>query len=349
MHTIAIDIREASKFQRTGKGQWTFGFLSELIKRDVQLHLISDCEVPSCFHTSNARLHFLPSGILWHLKASRLIKKINPDFYISPTSYIVPSLLGKRIKSVVVIHDLIAFRKEPHDKRAKFIEKLLLKYSASRSFKIVTVSNSTKSDLIQKYPNIDSNKITTIYSGPAKNNPEPNVSDNKTILCAGTLCPRKNQTRLIKAYNQLSSELKDRFKLILIGGSGWNYKDTIDLIKNSEGVEWKGHVGDSEYESYLNSCHILALPSLYEGFGLQVLDALQKGIPILISDRGSLKEVAGDAAIYIDPEDISSISKGLEELLINESLRSELREKGSVQAKKFSWKKTVDLFLEIIN
>jgi glycosyltransferase involved in cell wall biosynthesis len=349
MLNIAIDVREACREKRTGKGQWTYGLVSELKNRsEIEVLLISDSPLPESWKSFKSVT--FSSGIRWHFKVARYLKSTSDlDCYISPTSYIVPSLVGKKINVTPVVHDLIAFRGEPHDKKAVFIEKCFLKSSLKKSAHIFTVSNNTKADLLEKYSFLKSSKITSIFAGPMRDDDVLNNPDNKTILCAGTLSPRKNQLRLIEAYNKLSLQLKDRYKLLLVGSRGWNDQKIVDAIKNSEGVSWKGHVSDDEYEALMRSCSVLALPSLYEGFGLQILDALKRGVPILTSKRGSIPEVVGDAAVFVDPEETLDITKGLEEILTNEGLRESLRKRGIDHAKQFSWTHSVDLFLQAVH
>ncbi len=119
------------------------------------------------------------------------------------------------------------------------------------------------------------------------------------------------------------------------------------MTQQTPGVEWRGYVNASGYESLLHTCTAFALPSLYEGFGMQILDAMQRGIPILTSNRGSLREVAEGAALIVDPDDVASIAKGLERLLREAGLRADLSEKARQRAELYSWRRTVDLFLGI--
>ncbi|PIR54226.1 hypothetical protein COU75_01855 [Candidatus Peregrinibacteria bacterium CG10_big_fil_rev_8_21_14_0_10_42_8] len=328
---IAIDARLAYATQKAGKGQWTKGFIDELLTRNLDVILLKD--------------DMFPSGIRWHFAAASFVKKGNFDAYISPTSMIVPTILGSTVPCIPMIHDLIAFRSEPHSFKAKIIERLLLRSVVKHAAHICTISQSTTSDLIDRFP-FAASKITAVYAGPMNNHPQKNIPDGKTILCAGTLCPRKNQLRLIRAFASLPQELRSSHRLLLVGGRGWNDQKIVDLCDRVKGVEWRDYVSDEEYQVLLSSATVLAHPSLYEGFGLQVLDALQRGIPVLTSDRGSLKEVVGDAALLIDPENDVSIVHGLQELLTNEDLRKNLASIGPAQAQKFTWKRTVDLFLE---
>ena len=345
---IAIDVREALKPKITGKGAWVRGCVTELIKRDHEFTLLSAGEVPEAWKKPNVTIVVLPHGAIWHFKAASFLKKHKPDLYLSPTSFIVPSLLGKKVPYTPVIHDLIAFRREPHDWKATLIEQMLMKRTLANAKHIYCISKATKKDLLTKFPHVRSNSVSIVYAGPIQNNVKLNIPDGKTILCVGTLCPRKNQLRLIHAYNKIPINLRKKYSLILVGGRGWHDKEIVELAEQSDGVDWKKHIPDIDYLHLLSTCTVLAFPSLYEGFGLQVLDALQRGIPVLTSNRGSLSEIAGTAAILKDPEDENSIAEGLTTLLTDKNLQNKLRSMGPLQANKFSWAKTVDLILEVI-
>ncbi|MDP7476848.1 MAG: glycosyltransferase family 1 protein [Candidatus Peribacteraceae bacterium] len=329
---IAIDAREAFKANKAGKGQWTAGFLRELQTRDLDVTVLNDDS--------------FKSGLRWHFAAAKKMNTENFDVYISPTSFIVPHILEPRVACIPIIHDLIAFKKEPHERKAKFIEKLLIKDVTDKAAHICTVSETTKSDLIKKFPKLNAENITTIYAGPMQPNVKPNKPDGRTILCVGTLCPRKNQLRLIKAYASLPEHLRRDYRLLIVGSRGWHDSEIIKFAQQTKGVEWRDYVPDAEYQTLLKTATILAFPSLYEGFGMQVLDALQRGIPVLTSDRGSLGEVVGSAAVTIDPESEKSIADGITSLLENNDLYDQMVEAGPTQAAQFSWKRTVDLFLE---
>ncbi|TSC57560.1 MAG: alpha-1,3-rhamnosyltransferase [Candidatus Peregrinibacteria bacterium Greene0416_19] len=307
-HTLVIDVREACRERRTGKGQWTYGFVSELIRRGQPLHLLSNSPLPSEWEE---RAHVRPMvtpvrGSRWHLSMAHNLRRMKDILYVSPTSYIVPSLAGKSMKSVVIVHDLIAFQNEPHDRRARWIERLTLGWSLRSATHICSISEATKKDLLDRFPSFP----------------------------------------LILAYRSLPSPLRDRFRLLLGGGRGWKDETIIRLARETPGVEWRDSIPDEEYERLLSTCTVFALPSLYEGFGMQILDALQRGIPVLTSDRGSLKEVAGDAAMFVDPESVPAIAEGLQVLLTNADFRRKLTLNGPCQAGRFSWDRTVDLFLD---
>ncbi len=342
MH-IVLDAREAFDTQKTGKGQWTAAFLRELSTRNISLTVLTDDRAPM-----GGNFVRLPSGPLWHLHAVFHMRRRRDAFYVSPTSFIVPSLLHSSLLSAVVVHDVIAFRPEPHERKARMLERIFLPRALRKARHVFTISDTTKADICAAFPFVLPHAVTTIFAGPMEHSPPRGVPDGRTILCAGTLCPRKNQLRLIDAYASLPSDLRKQYRLLLIGARGWHDASIVRNAERTKGVEWIGYTSDTEYVSHLSAATVLALPSLYEGFGMQVLDALQRGIPVLASNRGSLPEIVGNAGVLVDPERTDSIAHGLASLLRDGDLRQRLQKLGPIQARKFSWKYTVDSFLEAL-
>src|SRR3989344_8109209 len=346
---IAMDTREAKNQFPTGKGLFAMHILKELMRRGISVEEYGG-----------------GSGLLWHFRKAGTIRKSKPDLYLSPTSFIVPWLLGTKINTAIVIHDLIACGHEPlnhlrtarvqgtaHDAKAMMIERLLLPRVLNTARFIFCVSKATKTDLLKKFPKTDASKITVIYEGPTVSSEPQNLRTPKPahpyILSLGTLCPRKNQLRLIQAFNALPRSLKDRTRLILAGGRGWQDGEIVELAKNSPNVEWRGYVPAQELNELFARAAVLAFPSFKEGFGLPVLDAMALGVPVLTSNVSSMSEVAGDAALLVDPRSVEDIAKGLQRLLLDEDLRSALIAKGRERAKLFSWERTVDLMMEVLH
>lgn len=347
---IAMDIREACKSKRTGKGQWASGLLAELVRREVPvLGFVDGTAEPEARGKSLEIERVRGGGLLWHWRvARRLRQRGGANIFVSPTSYIVPSFVGKSVPVVPIVHDLIAFRGEPHDRRAVLIERMTLGRAVRGARHICTVSDATKQDLLARYPQLLAEAVTPIFAGPLRAQAPQHRPDGRTILCIGTLSPRKNQKRLIEAFALLPAALRQRTRLVLAGGRGWMDREIVRLASETAGVEWRGYVPEGAYEELLSTCTVFALPSLYEGFGMQVLDALQRGIPILTSDRGSLREVCGNAAHYVDPESVPSIAAGLQLLLENDRVRFDLGQRATDQAREFSWERTADLLLEAL-
>jgi len=324
------------------------GFVQELLTRPFQVTLFSDVPLPVewAAHPQVRAVVSNKRGLWWHLDIAKQLRRMPEiNLYLSPTSYVVPFLLGRSRPYAVVVHDLIAFRDEPHDRKARFIERVTLRRAVMCASHVFVISSATKHDLLKRFPRLSSSHLTVVFAGPMRVHPERHQGDRKTILCVGTLCPRKNQERLIGAYALLPPQLKAKYDLVLAGVRGWNDDVIVRLAEHTDGVSWAKYVTDEQYEDLLTHCAIFALPSLYEGFGMQILDALQRGMPVLTSGEGSLEEVAGDAALLVDPWNIESIAKGLERLLTDAGLREALRVRGPEQAKVFTWKRSVDLFV----
>lgn len=349
MRSLAIDARAALVPHPTGKGQWLRGFLRELLTRDCDVTILADGPVPPSWQRAGVEHRIFAAGPFWHLRAARFLRQ-NRDrvVYFSPTSFLVPFLVGRTVPTVPLVHDLIAFLGEPHDRKATVLEHLTLGRTLRTAAAVCTISEATRNALLSRFPALPPHRIAVISAGPSEANPPLHTSDQRSILTVGTLCPRKNQLRLIQAFALLPDAGRRPFRLIIAGGRGWHDQTIVDAAASTPGVEWLGYVTDQHYHDLLRTCHVFAFPSLEEGFGLPVLDALQRGIPVLTSTRGGLTEVAGKAALTVDPEDTGALCRGLLTLLRDADLRERLRRLGPEQARKFSWKNTVGLFLKAV-
>lgn len=354
MH-IAIDVREACRAQKAGKGQWVAGFVTGLLTRGQELTLCTDAVLPAAWQkviqkASRIHVHNDPSsGLRWHWNTAQfLLNNPSIDVYVSPTSYIVPFLLGSKKKVVPVVHDLIVFRHEPHDRRATLIEWLTLGRCIRHAHAICTVSATTKQDLLARFFTLDPRRVVPVFAA-AMGEPFKKEKTDGSILCIATLCPRKNQKRLMEAYAALPNDLKEQHRLILVGSRGWHDAEIVKRATSTPGIEWKSYLSDEECRALMSRAMVFAFPSLYEGFGLPILDAMRAGVPVLTSDVGSMKEVAGDAAVLVDPTNTESIRDGLVTLLTNETIRADMAARGTKRAQEFSWKKTVDRFLNAVH
>ncbi|ALM09806.1 MAG TPA: hypothetical protein DEB30_03900 [Candidatus Peribacter riflensis] len=346
MRRLAIDVREALSTHPTGKARWTRCFVDELLTRELPLTLLSHQPLPAAWQRPSVQSVVLPAGLRWHFSAAQWLTAHRKDITsFSPTSFIVPFMIGGNVPVIPLVHDLIAFRGEPHQKKAQIIERLTLRRALSAACHVCAISEATRHDLLNRYRFLPEENVSVIFAGPYRASAPLATPDGRTILSIGTLCPRKNQLRLIQAFALLPEALRQRTQLVIAGGRGWSDREIIRSARETPGVTWRGYVSDAEYEELLSHATVFALPSLYEGFGMPVLDALQRGVPVLTSRRGSLSEVAGDAALFADPEDSADLSRGLQTLLTDDSLRARLRTLGPQQANTFSWKRTVDLFL----
>jgi glycosyltransferase involved in cell wall biosynthesis len=350
---LGIDIREACRENPAGKGRWTLGFVTEFLQVHPDAVLYTDSPLPASLQkiaTQADVRQINKRGFFWHYTVARnVLADASIDAYLSTVSYIVPCLIRRKKPVITVVHDLISFRNEKHDKRSTLIEHITAQIAFRHSARICTVSETTAHDLHQKFPEIDRTHIIPIFAGSSVSVSAQPSKGHGPVFCVGTLCPRKNQLRLLRAHAMLPEELRKAHPLVLVGGRGWDDQDIIDAVSATDHVMWKKYVSDDERDALLHDAVLFALPSIYEGFGLPVLEAFCAGVPVLTSDKGSLKEIAQDAALVVDPLDVSSIAAGLEKLLMDRTLRHEYAEKGLKRAKDFNWQRTVKLFESAIS
>lgn len=265
-----------------------------------------------------------------------------------------PVFVGPLLSScpmVITIHDLSFIRFPALFRPAnRLYLSVMTRLSARRARRLIAVSAWTAAETTGLL-GIPSERISVIYHGvdPAfRPLPSDEVAEfrhrmglpPRFILCVGTLEPRKNLVRLVEAF----ARIRDRqVGLILVGGKGWFYEELfarIEALDLQERVVCAGYVDNEALPLWYNAATLLAYPSLYEGFGLPVLEAQACGTPVLTSNASSLPEAAGDAAVMVPPDDVEALTAALDMLLSDEALREELRERGLRHAAQFSWQRT---------
>jgi alpha-1,3-rhamnosyl/mannosyltransferase len=170
------------------------------------------------------------------------------------------------------------------------------------------------------------------------------------VLAVGTLEPRKNLPRLVAAYSELPKELQDRHPLVVVGALGWETGETLDALQSlGDRASLLGYVSDGVLAELYRRCAVFCYPSLGEGFGLPVLEAMAAGAAVLTSDVSSLPEVGGDAVEYADPHSVPSIATGLQRMLSDEHLRSALAQRGLERAAQFTWQAFAERVLEVLD
>jgi glycosyltransferase involved in cell wall biosynthesis len=272
-----------------------------------------------------------------------------------------------RVPVVVTIHDL-AFERMPETftRRGSFQLKLTVRRTAKKAARIATVSEYSRQDLLDIYK-LPPEKVVVTYNGVESSfTLQPSVPNEAEevrrrfgvsrdfLLAVGSLQPRKNLVRLIRAYARLRSERQDfRPQLVIVGRKLWLASEIFDEVKRqrwADDVILTGYVADEDLPALYRAARAFVYPSLFEGFGLPPLEAMACGTPVVTSDVSSLPEITGDAALLIDPNDERALANALVEVVNNDRLRAELREKGIAQAKKFTWRdaaeKTLRLYQE---
>ena len=262
------------------------------------------------------------------------------DWYQPPT----------KAKKVTTVHD-VSFLHYPEvfPKRTIRTQTNRLYWVKKEVDLVIADSKATKNDLVELL-GFDEKKIKVIYLGVSDSWKEKPVNINKLkvikkkykikgeyILSVGTLEPRKNIKTVIKAFNELK---KPNLKLVLVGKLGWGGDIKKITEKIDSGVVVTGFIPDEDLAPLYQGAHCFVYPSLYEGFGLPVLEAMASGTPVITSNVSSLLEIAGEAALLVDPKKTSEITKAMKKIIESKSLAKNLSDKGKRQAAKFTWEKT---------
>jgi glycosyltransferase involved in cell wall biosynthesis len=268
------------------------------------------------------------------------------------TNYLIPRF--KKIPVVATLFDAIMLKHPEwnHDKLLT-LKNYLKKRSAQWADHYIAISHAMIPDLVN-YWNIDEKNISVTHLGVADawfqtlSEEEKNQVlqkyklKNNFVLSVGTLQPRKNIARLIEAYQRLHYELQKAYPLVLVGKNGWQTDELIKTIRQLEEqkvLRWLTYVTQDDLRALYQSATLFAFPSLSEGFGLPLLEAFASKTPVLTSHLTSLPEIAGDAALLIDPYNTEEIAHGLITLLTQASLRKQLIQLGSERVREFSWQK----------
>ena len=231
--------------------------------------------------------------------------------------------------------------------RSRVRMRITIPWSARHSEAILTGSQHSKRDLVERYGLAPNRIWVTPYAADARFCPQPATKVEEVLarhglprdylLSVGNLQPRKNLPRLLDAYVRLSA---DRPPLVVVGQRAWLDHDVFATLRRlglQKLVYLTGYVPSEDLPALYSGALAFAYPSLYEGFGLPVLEAMACGAPTLSSRTSSIPEVAGDAAILVDPLDVEAIAEGLDRLIASDELRASLRERGFAQASLFSW------------
>lgn len=347
---IGIDYREAVREGRAGKGTVVFELvrrLREIVKNDeVVLYSNIDFDLTGWPDNFSKKIIQLPDS-LYHVAMVGEIWWGGLDRYLSLTSFLAPALAMSN-RSIIMVHDMVAFLPEysqRHNRKAIWLERLSLGWAVKFVRSIVVPSRATADDLLRILP-ASSDKIHLIFEGfnyydtPVSGLDIDRYGDY--IFFVSTLEPRKNLVSLLKVVNRLRKEKNWRGKVLLAGKKGWFYEDLFNLVKELElqdVVVFLGYVTDEEKFAYMRGAKLVYSVSLYEGFGLPVLEAMASGVPVITSSVSSMPEVAGEAAVVVDPWSEDEIFEGVWRLLENQSFADKLVEKGKQQIKEFTWEK----------
>jgi glycosyltransferase involved in cell wall biosynthesis len=365
---IGVDGNEANVKNRVGVNVYTFELLSAMAsllqKEGLKHHLIvylknpplSDLPKPSKFLSYRV----LPGGNLWiltRLMPDLFFNKVKPDIFFTPSHYVPPFAPTPRVCSIM---DLGYLKSSEQFKKITFWQ---LKYWSAISIlvskAVIAISNSTKDDIVRHYP-FAAHRVSVTPLAYDKNKFNLQISPDDVrritnkyhivgdyILFLSTLKPSKNIEGLIEAFSLIKG-----VKLVIAGKKGWLYESIFRKVKGlglENKVIFTDFVPEEDKPGLIKGAKVFVLPSFWEGFGLDLLNAMAAGVAVVASNVGSIPEVVGDAGILVDPKSPDGIAKGLKKVLsMPENEYNKLVEKGLTRVKQFSWEKTARETLKIL-
>jgi len=318
----------------------------------------------------------IPFPLLWtQTRFAFEIFRDAPDVLWMPV-HNIPICKRKNLKIVVTIHDL-AFKIFPNYFTKKDLVKLnkLSDMAISAADHIIAVSHSTKNDILKFYPQISEEKIAVIYHGfdpklfqreilqeesdeilsKLKIPTSPAGRQNsKFILYVGAIQPRKNLEVLIDAFERIKKKSASRrtdLKLVFAGAPAWKYQETLNRIaasKFSSDIIVTGNLEFEKIAALYKNAKMFVFPSLYEGFGIPVLEAMAAKTPVILARNSSLVEIGGEAALYFETENSTDLANCMQKIIDDETLSKELIRKGIEHVRNFSWEKCARETLDVI-
>ena len=366
---IAIDATRAI-VERAGIGRYALEITKALIANDrsneyliFSTHFNDSAEktkILESFRADNVKIKRIkiPGSLkeyLWSTKID-LLKYFLEDSEVlfAPSFFEVG--LGFSIPQVVTIHDMtMSIFPAQRGEEVSMRLALRTKRACERAKGVICVSNSTKNDLV-RLTGLDPKKATRVYPGVTKFEkiapklPE-GLKKDRYVLFVGTLEPRKNLVGLLRAYDALPLEIKNRFPLAITGGRGWNDSEIYKEFENNDlkkHIVFTGFVSDQTLARLYKDCRLFAYPSLYEGLGFPVMEAQGLGAAVLTSKTSSLPEAGGEGAVCIDPNNVGEMSKELEKIIKDDSLRERLGKSALSNVKRFSWEQSAQQTISIL-
>ena len=295
-----------------------------------------------------------------NLLVGPILARLGVQVFHSPDNVNAPLTAGRQVSLVVTLHDLIPILyPQTVSRRHHLLWRLMLHRIVARADRIITVSGATADDLADLVPGA-AGKTRVIHLGvdPAFGNAKPeDVEDirrrlrlpSEYILFVGTLEPKKNVQGLLQAYARLKAR-RDVPPLVIAGQIGWMAEtvfETVEQLRLGASVRFVGFVSDQHLPALIRGATLFVFPSVYEGFGLPVLEAMACGVPVVTSNRSSLPEIADGAAVLVDPFDPDSIAGGIEAILQDRDLARRLAVLGRQRAESFSWERTARETLQV--
>lgn len=356
---IAVNTRLLLKGKLEGIGWFTYQTLERIVKQHPEHEFIFFFDRPydpSFVFSSNVTpvvvspqaRHPILFYIWLEWRIPYLLRKYKADLFLSPDQFLS---LSTKVPTCLVIHDL-AFEHYPQHfiRSHRMYWKHFTPRFARRADRIVTVSTFSKNDISEQY-GIDPAKIDIAYNG-AHTEYQPISWEERNIIkekyadgCeyfvfAGALHPRKNIVNLLKAFIKFKKKQRSNMKLVIVGRLAWKYDEVLEMraeMPFKDDVKWVGYMGIEDLSKIVAASYAMVYASLFEGFGIPILEALQCDVPVIASNTSSMPEVTGDAGLLVDPTNPDDIAAKMELMYKDENLRNKFKLAAKEQVKKFNW------------
>ncbi len=363
---IGFDGSKAFKKERTGVENYSYQLLLHLSKIDRKnrylVYLdprVNPKKIAGWPQNFNFKVINMP--LMWTQLGLALQSYLDRMDVLFISAHTLPVLKNPFLKSVVTVHDLGAqYLGRMHQIKQRVYLGFMTYVQLRFATRIIAVSQATKSDLVEKV-GIEPSKVEVIYEAASLYPGESGIGVNflkkvgitaqRYFLFVGTIQPRKNLERVIEAYNVKFGKAEDAPRLVLAGSRGWLSEPIYNLVKVHnlcDKVLFVGRVEDKDLPVLYKNALGLVFPSLFEGFGLPILEAFGYGTPVITSNVSSMPEVAGDAAILVNPNSEEEIAEAMKILSDDKKLRQDLIQKGKKQLQKFSWERCAKETLKLL-
>ena len=356
---IGIDASKLLSNNKTGVEIATSELIKAVLKQDTDntywLYTPQPLKTNGLIDGERIKNIVVPGKRCWTLWAlSKELKKNPPDIFWSPSNFLPYNLPEK---SVATIHDL-AFHLYPksYSLKARWLSMFALKRAIKSATKLVAVSRQTKKDLKNHF-NIPGENIEVIYHALRTDLKEHSFDFEKIysqlgkyFIYVGRLELRKNLLNILIAFSVFSSQIDQSVKLVLGGSKGYGFNRIQKLIKKlnlKDKVIIQGYIPNDHLPALYKKSLGLIFASRYEGFGLNILEGFAARVPVMTSNFGAMSEIAGNAALLVDPFDVNSIARGFNQLYSNKDLRQSLVDKGSVRLREFNWEKSAKKLIDL--
>lgn len=287
----------------------------------------------------------------------KLLKKIKADIVVEPC-HIGPFLLPRKMKKITIIYDITpVLFPQFHTRISVYTHKLLLGKTIKNADLILVPSETTKHDILSRYKTSAEIEVTSCGVSSLQNSNHVSPQEKPAtlahiqtpyILFIGTIEPRKNLSTLIDTFLELKQSHGIPHTLVLGGGIGWKNKEMLEKAKQSKDVVLTGYLTEQEKKYLYQNADMLVYPSIYEGFGLPPLEAMNYGIPVICSTGGSLKEIFSNHSLSFDPFDKEKLKHHILTLINDSELRNSLAREGREYAATFTWERTAKRVIEAI-